>query len=220
MAECLLYNLGRSAYHDALELQFSLVARCQAGDFPAALITVEHEPVITMGAGAKESNILLSETRLNELGVSLARIDRGGDVTYHGPGQIVAYPIFNLRALGLDAHGYLRGLESVVIRALEKYGLEGSRHGPAGVWVGEKKVCSIGVAIRRSVTYHGLAFNVSPNMAHFAYINPCGLAAAQITCLAELIEPPPAMPEVEAELLRNFAEVFNVRLRGGMILGL
>jgi lipoyl(octanoyl) transferase len=212
---CRCYRLGRLPYREAFDIQISLVDRCREGEFAAALITVEHDPVITMGAGAKADNLLVSESRLAELGVTLARTDRGGDMTYHGPGQIVAYPILNLRALGLDVHAYLRNLETVVIDTLRHYGLEGSRRGQAGVWVGEKKVCSIGIAVRRFVTYHGLAFNIEPNLRHFTYINPCGLAAAQITSLAELLGASPDFAEVEHELVRNFAGVFNVRLVEG-----
>ncbi|MDO8684478.1 MAG: lipoyl(octanoyl) transferase LipB [Armatimonadota bacterium] len=213
---CSLHSPGRQAYADALELQLSLVDKCQKGDIDAALIVLEHDPVITMGAGAKDCNLLLPKSKLNELGVTLFKTDRGGDVTYHGPGQIVAYPILNLRTLGLDVHTYLRKLEDVVIDTLSDYGLEGIRHGQAGVWVGEKKVCSIGIAVRRSVTYHGLALNVAPNMAHFSYINPCGLEAARITCFAELLDTQPDMGEVASKLRGNFAAVFNVRFVEGV----
>jgi lipoate-protein ligase B len=202
-------------YREAFDVQLSLVERCRSGEFAAALITVEHDPVITVGAGAKAGNLLVSESKLADLGIALARTDRGGDMTYHGPGQIVAYPILNLRALGLDVHAYLRNLETVVIETLSRYCLEGVRHGQAGVWVGEKKICSIGIAVRRSVTYHGLAFNIEPNLRHFSYINPCGLAATQITSLAELLGESPDFAEVESEMVRNFAAVFNVRLVDG-----
>ena len=209
---CRVYDLGRADYRSALDVQLSLVERCRRGEISAALVLVEHEPVITMGAAAKDCNLLLSEDRLRELGVDLVETDRGGDITYHGPGQIVAYPILSLKALGLDAHEYLRRLETVVIDTLEDYGLKGSRHGPAGVWVGDRKVCSIGIAIRRSVTYHGLAFNVAPNLAHFSYINPCGLNSAQITSLTELLESPPSIAEAALSLKRNFEAVFGVHL--------
>lgn len=199
----------------AFDFQLSLVDRCREGEFAAALITVEHDPVITMGAGAKAGNLLVSESRLDEAGITLAVTDRGGDMTYHGPGQIVAYPVLNLRTLHMDVHAYLRNLETVVIDTLNHYGLEGSRRGQAGVWVGDKKICSIGIAVRRSVTYHGLAFNVEPDLRHFTYINPCGLAANQITSLAMLLGKAPDYAEVESELIRNFAAVFNVRLVDG-----
>jgi len=211
LVECDLREPGRLAYADAFQLQLSLAARCRRGEIKAALILLEHEPVITMGAAAKQANLLLSKAALNKLGISVVQTDRGGDVTYHGPGQVVGYPILNLRELKLDAHGYLRNLEEVVIRALEGYGLVGSRHGAAGVWVGDRKICSIGIAVRRMVTYHGLAFNVAPNMRHFSYINPCGLDAAKVTCLADLLDSPPDMAEVMSGLRRRFAEVFNVR---------
>jgi lipoate-protein ligase B len=211
LLECLLLHLGRMTYGEALDQQLEMVSRCQQGDIAAALILVEHDPVITKGAAAKAGNLLLPEATLNRLGISVIQTDRGGDVTYHGSGQIVAYPIVNLRAFGIDVHTYLRRLESVVIDTLRDYGLEGSRRGPAGVWVGERKVCSIGIAVRRGVTYHGLALNVAPDMTHFSYINPCGLNAEQVTCLRDLLGRIPEMSEVESKLIENFAAAFSVR---------
>lgn len=211
---CSLHRVGRKSYRQTLDLQLSLVSQCQRGEIAAALVVVEHDPVITKGAGAKNYNLLLSEARLNELGISVVQTDRGGDVTYHGPGQVVAYPILNLRRLGLDVHGYLRKLEDVVIATLSEYGLEGFRHGPAGVWVGDRKVCSIGVAVRRSVTYHGLALNVATDMAHFSYINPCGLAASQVTSISEILGRAVDVGEVTSTLTRSFESVFGVKMSG------
>lgn len=213
--QCELHDLGRMPYRDALALQLSLVVRCRSGELTSAIVLVEHDPVITIGAGAKDCNLLLSEARLRELGVELVETDRGGDMTYHGPGQLVAYPIMNLRALGMDVHTYLRKMEDVVIDTLAGYGLEGVRHSQAGVWVNDLKVCSIGIAVRRSVAYHGLALNVAPNMEHFTYINPCGLNSTQVTSLARLLGHAPEMAEVGKLLKSNFGKVFNVLLSEG-----
>lgn len=211
--ECLLYNIERLSYTKALDLQLDIHAKCAKGDLPGVLVLLEHDPVITMGVKTGEGNVLASEEILQREGVELVWTDRGGDVTYHGPGQLVGYPIFRLRLMGLDLHGYLRTLEQSIIDALAEFGLKGERNGPAGVWVGDRKVCSIGVAVRKWVTYHGFAMNVAPNMQHFSLINPCGLASEQITCLRDLLGVAPDMAEVRAACARGFERNFDVNLR-------
>lgn len=205
-----LYNIERISYTEALALQLELHAKCAAGDIPGALLLLEHDPVITMGAGADESNILASPDVLQREGITLTETDRGGDVTYHGPGQLVGYPIFRLREMGGDLHRYLRNVEQSIIDALAEFGLKGERNGPAGVWVGDKKICSIGVTVRKWVTYHGFALNVDPNMRHFALINPCGLAAEQITCIRHLLGTAPDMHDVREACARGFERNFGV----------
>lgn len=209
--ECYLYNIDRISYTDALQLQHELHDKCASHDIPGALLLLEHNPVITMGVKTHAENILVSPKILESQGIELVQIDRGGDVTYHGPGQMVGYPIFRLRDMGGDLHAYLRALEQSIIDVLVEYGLEGHRHGLAGVWVGDKKVCSIGIAIRKWVTYHGFALNIAPNMHHFALINPCGLKAEQFTCLAELLGTAPDMDDIRAACARAFAKNFNLR---------
>lgn len=213
-SDCFLYNIERVSYTKALNLQLELHARCAAGELPGVLLLLEHDPVITKGvkAGAS-SNVLASPEILRREGVELVETDRGGDVTYHGPGQLVGYPIFPLRAMGLDLHGYLHTLEESIIDALAEFGLKGGRNGPAGVWVGDKKVCSIGVAVRKWVTYHGFALNVAPNMSHFSLINPCGLQSAQISCLRDLLGTVPDMGDVRAACARGFQRNFHVEFR-------
>ena len=183
-AKCLLYNIPRISYADALDIQHDLHTRCAEHRIPGVLILLEHNPVITMGVKTAQSNVLVTPEALSAKGIELVETDRGGDVTYHGPGQLVGYPIVRLRELGCDLHSYLRALEQSIIDALAHFGLEAGRNGPAGVWVGDRKVCSIGVAVRRWVTYHGFALNVDPDLSHFALINPCGLAAEKITTLS------------------------------------
>ena len=194
---CVLVEPAPATYERILEIQRALWAAVADpnGDVPSALILVEHLPVITLGAAARDGDVLASPETLERAGVELVKIDRGGEATYHGPGQMVAYPIVNLRMTGLDVHGYLRLLEDAVIDTLSDYGLKGIRHGPstgsghglAGVWVGDRKICSIGIAVRRWVTYHGLALNVAPNLSHFSLIKPCGLDAARITSMQALL---------------------------------
>ncbi len=210
--DCLLYNIERISYTDALAIQHQLHERCAAGDIPGVLVLLEHDPVITAGVRSSSGNVLVSREMLQREGVELVETDRGGDVTYHGPGQIVGYPIVRLRELGGDLHSYLRGLEESVIIALARFGLTGERNGPAGVWVDGKKICSIGVAVRKWVTYHGFALNVNPNMNHFSLINPCGLDVSNMTSMAALLGEAPCMDDVRAACAFGFSEVFGVCL--------
>jgi len=210
--ECLVYDVGRQRYKQTLDLQLRLHAQCKEGRIPGAVVVVEHEPVITLGARTRPENLLLSAVDLERRGIEVVRTDRGGDVTYHGPGQLVLYPIFHLHRLRSDVHGFLRLLEESVILTLRGYGLEAHRKSPAGVWVGERKICSIGIAVRRWVTYHGLALNVSPDMRHFTYINPCGLNAGQMVSMADLLSACPTVEHVKGELLSSIADVFGLKL--------
>jgi lipoate-protein ligase B len=199
-----LIELGLTRYNEALELQLNLHADVRAGRLGAALVLLEHYPVITLGAGMRPENLLATERELRAQGIELVRTDRGGDATYHGPGQLVGYAIVSLRATHCDVHGFLRFLESVIISALADFGVVGTRNGPAGVWVGEKKICSIGIAVRGGVTYHGFALNVNPDLRHFRFINPCGLSWEQITSLECLLNPPPDMAAVRACVAEHF----------------
>ncbi|MCE5313745.1 MAG: lipoyl(octanoyl) transferase LipB [Armatimonadota bacterium] len=210
---CLLLEIDRISYSNALDIQHDLHARCASGDIPGALILLEHDPVITMGVKtSSRGNVLASPKLLEANGIELVETDRGGDVTYHGPGQLVGYPIVRVREMGGDVHRYLRALEQSVIDTLAEFGLEGSRNGLAGVWVKEKKVCSIGIAVRKGVTYHGFALNVDPNLSHFGLINPCGLASEQITSMAKLLGEAPNMRDVRDAYARAFSKIFNVTL--------
>lgn len=209
---CLLHKPGRMSYAAALTMQRDFHAACVSGRIPGVLILLEHDPVITLGVKTSEANKLAGVDLLGRSGVEVAETDRGGDATYHGPGQIVGYPIIRLRELCGDVHSYLRTLEQVVIDALAGFGLLGTRNGPAGVWVADQKVCSIGVAVRRSVTYHGFALNVDPDMSHFSLINPCGLRSEQITSLKMLLGTAPDISEVQAACASAFADRFGVNL--------
>ncbi len=210
---CLLYNIGRISYTNCLKEQHRFHDDCASGRIPGILLLLEHDPVITMGVKAQgRNNVLASPEVLRSRGIELVSTDRGGDVTYHGPGQLVGYPIVRLRELGGDLHGYLRALEQCVIDTIAEFGLEGRRNGPAGVWVGEKKICSIGVAVRKWVAYHGFALNVAPDLSHFALINPCGLASNMITSMAELLGTAPEMEAVRLACARSFANVFGLKL--------
>ncbi len=176
MRNCELRDLGRIDYGEAYALQRQLVEQRKRGEIPDQLLIVEHPHVITMGRNGHRENMLASEELLERAGVAFFETDRGGDVTYHGPGQIVGYPILDLREWKRDVVEYVRGIEQVVIDALATFGIEGGRlQGATGVWVDGAKICAIGVHISRWTTSHGFALNVDTDLRYFQYIVPCGL---------------------------------------------
>ena len=202
----LLYqDLGLMDYLAALEVQQQLVQRKQLEPLPDILLFVEHPHVYTLGRGGLESNVLAPQE------VPVIRTSRGGDVTYHGPGQLVVYPILDLRSkLRKDVHRYVRNLELSAIRTLNDFGLTGIRRPPfTGIWIGDKKIAAIGVAVRRCITFHGLALNVNADLAYFKRIIPCGLAWADVTSMAEELRTEQRMALVRDSFLRNFAEAFD-----------
>jgi lipoyl(octanoyl) transferase len=176
--------LGRISYDEAHVMQRHLWRQRVLDDIPDQLLLLEHPPVITLGRMAKSEHLLASEPQLAALGIQVREADRGGDVTYHGPGQLVGYAIINLQPDRMDVLQYLRDLEEALIEVLEHYGLFGNRiPGSTGVWVGQRKIAAIGVKISRWVTYHGFAFNVNTNLSAFDFIVPCGIQNAQVTSL-------------------------------------
>lgn len=208
-------NLGETDYARALQLQRNIAAAVAAGELPDTLLLLEHPPVFTVGRGGKDKNILVSEKILQREGISVFHIDRGGDVTYHGPGQIVGYPIMDLRYHGRDIHLYVRGVEETIIRTLRDMGIAALRRpGLVGVWVGEEKIASIGINVRRWITTHGFAFNIDPDLEHFHLINPCGLRGVRVTSVARLLRRPVDSREVRTKLAHHFSEVFA--LEGGL----
>jgi lipoate-protein ligase B len=204
-------DLGRIGYGPALELQRTLLERRLSGLIPDTLLLLEHDPVITIGTAGGEENVLVDEDRLRQAGIQVHRTDRGGNITYHGPGQLVGYPIFDLREHGKDVHGFLRQLEQSVIGVLAHYGIRGEAVPKlTGVWVGGDKVCSIGVAVRRWITYHGFALNVSPDFAHWSFIHPCGLVGKEVTSIERILGVPVDTAEVKALAAEKVAEVFGL----------
>jgi len=208
-------RLGRMAYLAALEVQLRAVESVRSGRESDGrpleyLLLVEHDPpVITLGRGSDRENVLASADRLAEMGIELHESSRGGDVTYHGPGQLVAYPVLDLRLHGRDVHRYLRDIEQTVLRLLACFRLDGRRDEQyTGVWVGHDKVCAIGVAITRWVTYHGLALNVAATLDNFGLIVPCGIPDRSVTSLEKLLGRQVTIEEVAAkrveEVVRRF----------------
>lgn len=169
-------ELGRVPYSEALELQRALAERRKRAEIPDQLLLLEHPHVLTLGRNGHMDNVLVSREQLEKLGVEFAEINRGGDITYHGPGQVVGYPILDLREWKRDVVAYVRGLEEVILRTLKRFGITGARDaGATGVWVEGAKVCAIGVHISRWVTTHGFALNWTTDLNYFRYIVPCGL---------------------------------------------
>lgn len=208
-------DLGRMAYAPALELQMRAVDRVRDARDSAEplelLLLVEHDPpVVTVGRGGDGSNVVAPGELLAAQGIERHDASRGGDVTYHGPGQLVAYPIIDLTRHGRDVHRYLRDIEEAVIRLAADYRLEARRDDAyTGVWVGQEKLCAIGVAITRWVTYHGLALNVSTQLEHFDLIVPCGIRDRGVTSLERLLKRSVPLSEVAERLVARFAEIFG-----------
>jgi len=204
--EARLVDLGTREYAEVWAMQLALVKERQQGVIPDTLLFVEHPHVITAGRSAKRDNLL------DLGGTPLYEIERGGDVTYHGPGQLVGYPIFLLREPERDLHVYLRNLEESLIRALAGFGLEGTRKpGWTGVWnaAAERKLASIGVAVKRWVTLHGFALNVATDLARFAAINPCGLEATVMASLTSLLGRAVTLADVKPIVARRMGAVFG-----------
>ncbi len=181
----------------------------EAGTAPDTVYFLQHSPVITLGRDARPEHMLADPATLHAAGIEVIQTDRGGDVTYHGPGQIVAYPIFNLNHWRPSVGWYLRSLEEVVIQAIRPFGLQGERIPPyTGVWVNGAKVAAVGVGIRKWITWHGIALNVHPDMRHFAHIVPCGIPDKPVTSLQLLLGTAPSMDSVMAQMETAFRDVF------------
>jgi lipoyl(octanoyl) transferase len=208
-------RLGIVGYEEALSLQRSLVEERKADRVPDLLLLLQHPPVITVGVKGDggRSNIIAAGPRLAALGITIQETGRGGDVTYHGPGQIVGYPILDLRPDRCDVHRYVRDVEEVMIRVCADYGVTAGRiSGLTGTWVGDEKIGAIGIRISRWVTSHGFAFNVNTNMEHFNLIVPCGIADHGVTSLEQLTGRRLPLDEVEQALARHAGDVFEREL--------
>ena len=199
-------RLGRTRYEDAYRLQQELVAARIDDRIPDTLVLTEHEAVITVGRGSKRADV-------EGVPLPVFEVERGGEATWHGPGQVVAYPIVLLPEARRDLHRYLRDLEEVVIRVLGEFEVVGRREaGKTGVWIGDQKVCSIGVAVRRWVAFHGLALNVHNDSQAFLGFQPCGLDPQVMTRLADHAQLPPANILIEVLLIKHFVDVFGFEL--------
>ena len=181
---CQAYILGVTGYNEALQLQEQLVKAHLAGEIPNTILFLQHPPVLTIGTSGEE-NIIASLDKLANEGVEIIHTDRGGNITYHGPGQLVGYLIFNLNDDSKDVHQYVHNLEEVIIRMLQDYSIAAHRDSMyPGVWVGEEKICALGIRITNWVTKHGFALNINNELKYFSYINPCGITDRGVTSLS------------------------------------
>ncbi len=220
-AEWEVVDVGTMAFGECWELQQRLfeeaIGEKKAGRTPRQkIILVEHTPVYTLGKSGKESNLLITEAYLRSIGAEFYHIDRGGDITFHGPGQIVGYPILDLSALGLGLKGYIDAIEGAVIDTMAEWGIRCQRvEGASGVWIVEphrpmRKICAVGVKSSRWVTMHGFALNVNTNLGYFRHINPCGFTDRTATSMAEELGGEISVERVKERLLDHLAEKLNI----------
>lgn len=221
-------DLGTMGYQKAWDLQEELLQenlrlkKEGSNETKHHLLLVEHPPVYTLGKSGKEEHVLISEEERQQRQIEFFRINRGGDITFHGPGQIVGYPILDLEKYYTDIGLYLRNLEEVIIRVMAEYGLEGTRSkGETGVWLDpeipgkERKICAMGVRCSRWITMHGFAFNVNTDLSYFNHIIPCGIQNKQVTSLEKELGHKMNFREVQDKLITKFAEVFQADMQVG-----
>jgi lipoyl(octanoyl) transferase len=205
---------GNIHYKKAYNKQLELLEKRKNNEIDDTLLLVEHPPVFTIGTSGTSDNITVSKEFLESSGIEVFETNRGGDITYHGPGQIVGYPILNLKEHKKDLHWLLRSYEEVFIRLLKKeYDINAKRiKGLTGVWVGDEKITAIGVGVRHWITYHGFAFNINPNLEHFSYIIPCGILDKGVTSLKKILGYEVEQKEAVEKVIKYFAEVFNMEV--------
>jgi lipoyl(octanoyl) transferase len=207
-----LVDLGRMSYSPAAALQRQLLDCVAAGKCRNTLLFVEHEPVLTLGANFHPENLLMSPTQYEEAGIEVLPTERGGDVTYHGPGQLVIYPIFNVTEFGKDLHKWLRDLEETIIRAIAGFHLSGSRlpNVNTGVWVNDKKLAAIGIKVRKWVSMHGIALNCDNDLRPFELIVPCGIKSYGVTSLSQELQRPTTVQDAKPMVKQAFEDVFQL----------
>ena len=204
---------GVTDYHDIWEFQKKIFHQVVENRSQNYLILTEHNPVITIGKSGNFKNLLTDPSQLDAKGIQVVEIDRGGDITFHGPGQLVGYPILDLSQFKKDIHWYLRNIEEVIIQTLGDFKIQGERiKNLTGVWVKQKKICAIGVKVTRWVTMHGFALNVSTNLDYFNHIIPCGIADHGVTSIFEQIGNNVNKKDVIKSLNQYFSEIFEVQL--------
>jgi len=203
--------LGRVPYQDGLAMQEEMVARRRAGEIPDQLILLEHPHVVTLGTSSREEHVLLSPDEMEARGIELFQVGRGGDVTYHGPGQLVGYPILGLAPDRKDLHRYLRDMEEVLLRTLAEFGIAaGRQEGLTGVWTPQGKIAAIGVRVSSGwITSHGFALNVDPALSYFSAIVPCGIRDRSVTSMSSILGRAVSLREVSPAVTRCFGSVFG-----------
>ncbi len=211
---CWRVDLGRRGYLETWELQHRLVRMRQRAEIPDVLLFVEHPPTYTFGRSGKKDHLLVGEEGLVAAGADFIETDRGGDVTFHGPGQVVGYPILDLRRWTADVHAYLRALEEVLILALGRFGVEAAREpGYTGVWHTRGKIAAIGIRVSRWVTSHGFALNVATDLDYFHRIVPCGIVDRGVSSMEGVLEAPVSLDRVREEICLSFGSVFSRQMK-------
>jgi len=214
MNQLLVVNIGRTKYADAWELQKKVFSARLERRISDVLLLTEHDPVFTLGKGADENHLLANENELSEKKIDMFWIDRGGDVTFHGPGQIVGYPIIDLNLHYQDIHRYLRDIEEMIIRTLKEYGIESGREKEfTGVWVKNEKIAALGVKVSKWITMHGFALNVGTDLSFFDRIIPCGIFHKGVTSLQNVLGHPVDLNDVQQHLIHHFSEIFSMEVK-------
>ena len=216
MNEFKILNLGLTDYKKALNIQLDLLDKRKNNLIPDTLILLQHPPTITIGRGGDLKNLLVSKSYLKDRGIYFEQISRGGDITFHGPGQIVAYPIMDLNNLGRDIHKYLRSLEHLIIDMLKNYGIKASGFkGITGVWSNDKKIASIGIGVKRWITYHGFAININNDLNYYDMIIPCGLSKVRMTNVTtESATGKVTIENANDYIIASFSKTFNQKYSG------
>lgn len=206
-------NIGKTHFSESWEIQRSIHAYKQKNPVNDVILSTEHFPVYTLGKTGERDHLLINEVELSKKEIEYFEIDRGGDITYHGPGQLVVYPIFDLNNYYKDTHRFLRDLEEAVILTLDHYNIKSSRDEEyTGVWAGEEKICAIGIKVSRWITMHGLALNVNSDLANFDSIIPCGIFHKGVTSIKKILNSVIEMKEVNKLLIENLARVFGLEM--------
>ncbi|MEO0127908.1 MAG: lipoyl(octanoyl) transferase LipB [candidate division WOR-3 bacterium] len=210
MNQLKILDLGTRGYKESWDLQKELHSKRVAEEIQDTLILVQHNPVVTIGKSGKAENIKVPVKYLEEKGIELYHIERGGDVTFHGPGQLVGYPIFNIKKGLAGIRPFIEKIEDAIIATLIDFGIPADkREKMIGVWVGEKKICSIGIAVKRWVSFHGFALNVSTDLRYFDLINPCGFKEIKMTSMQEILKCKIEMDIVKKSIIHNFVKIFG-----------
>jgi lipoate-protein ligase B len=218
--EVAVYELGTTAYGEVHRLQQRLQTQRREGAGIDTLLLTEHRPVFTLGRSHPVADLRVDEATVRQWGIEIVETERGGDITYHGPGQLVAYGIIDLKAWGLGVVDYVQGLEDCVIGVLADWGVRGKREEAGrGVWVESRKIASVGLNVRRWVTMHGIALNIDPDMSHWELINPCGMADVEMTSIATEVGKQVSFGEVEEAFSFHFGRVFECRMNPAAVPG-
>lgn len=209
-SEIQVIDLRRMEYRRAFAIQEMIFRGCDGKKYPDTIIFQQNDPVITLGRSSELKNLLRSEEQLLNLGIGIEYVDRGGDISYHGPGQLVISVLIHIRSYAMNVHQYLRNLEETVIRTLNHYGIQGKRmEGKSGVWVENEKIAATGIGVTHGITRHGIAININPDLTHFSYIVPCGISDGGVTSFEKLGVKDVNIEDIKNRFLLEFNQIFD-----------